>query len=83
MGLPKEDTYFANNRIKYDYATKTWICLICNIVKGKYNRKQMFGHVNTTHREDGTFKPNRVGKGKLIETENDIILNTEHDYGRI
>ena len=43
----------------------------------------MFGHVNTTHREEGTFKPNRIGIGKLVATENDIILNMEHDYGRI
>ena len=57
--------------------------MICNLVKNKYNRKQMFGHVNTTHNENGTYKPNRLGKGKLVETENDIILNMEHDYGRI
>ena len=83
MGLPKEDTYFANNKVKYDATTKTWICLICNLRKNKYNRKQMMGHVNTAHGENKPFKPNRTGKGKLIEVENDVILNMEHDYGRV
>ena len=41
------------------------------------------GHVNTAHGENKPFKPNRIGKGKLIETEDDIILNMEHDYGGI
>ena len=30
-----------------------------------------------------TRTPNRKGKGKLIEKDNDIILQMEHDYGGI
>ena len=44
----------------------------------------MINHANSTHGENGSYKPNRKGKGKLIENVIfDKILNMEHDYGRI
>ena len=53
------------------------------MTKRKYNGKQMIIHANTARGESEPFKPNRIGKGKLVETENDIILKMEHDYGGI
>ena len=33
---------------------------------------------------DKSHMPNRIGKGELVENkDNDVILNTEHDYGRV
>ena len=44
----------------------------------------MINRANSAHGDNGTYKPDRKGKGKLVEYEiNDIILNMGHDYGRI
>ena len=75
----------SDNKVKYDSVNKLWICLVCNKTNNnKYNMKQIMNHVKSAHGENGPYKPDRKGKGKLIENkEHDIILQMEHEYGRI
>ena len=82
-GLPQESIVLADGKVKYDAINKTWTCTICNKTKNKYNRKQIVNHVNSMHGENKQNKPNRKGKGKLIEKDDYIICKMEHDYGRI
>jgi len=82
-GLPEGDIISANGKVKYDTINKTWKSTICNKSNNKYNRKQIINHVNSTYGENRQNKPNRIGKGKLKESDDYIICKMEHDYGRI
>lgn len=82
LGLPSHDTYMASGGIKYRANNKIWECTILRKESSKYNRRQILNHANASYREKISFT-NQNWTRAHIEKENDRVLQTEHDYGRV
>ena len=83
LGLPFQDTYIADGKIKYHANTKIWECAICHKESTKYNRRQVLNHVNAAQTASKSPLRTRTERVTHIEKTNDRILQMEHDYGRI
>ena len=49
FGLPSENTYYSNGKVKYDKANKVWKCTICDYKRNQYNRHQVMRHADSKH----------------------------------
>ena len=93
FGLPSGDMFTFKGKVMYSKIRKSWICTVCNFERSKYERRQVFGHVETEKGYQSRLKNDRrnIPGGERYNEEKvatkpgniDIYTAQEISYGNI